>query len=169
MDRSTFDSDLQALLAAANSRIPAHSLPDLPSTPALPGVPGWHEEELALWNQGEAIRQLVRTARKKLNRTQAAEILDICKNRNAGRGRESFVMLLGQRAYAEYAPQIAALLDDRDVGGHCVYTLYKMKKSGCPITPSAICSNMGSHTIEMQQPPGSNLPAAVSYFYSILV
>lgn len=79
MDRSTFDSDLQALLASANSRIPAHSLPDLPGTPALPGVPGWHEEELALWNQGEAIRQLVRTARKKLNRTQIAEILDICK------------------------------------------------------------------------------------------
>ena len=89
-----------------------------------------YEEELALWNQGEAIRQLVRTAGKKLNRTQAAEILDICKNRNAGRGRESFVMLLGQRAYAEYAPQIAALLGDRDVGGHCVYTLYKMGAAG---------------------------------------
>lgn len=130
MDRSTFDSDLQALLASANSRIPAHSLPDLPCIPGIPGVPGWHEEELALWNQGEAIRQLVRTARKKLNRTQAAEILDICKNRNAGRGRESFVMLLGQRAYAEYAPQIAALLGDRDVGGHCVYTLYKMGAAG---------------------------------------
>ena len=99
MDRSTFDSDLQALLAAASSRIPAHSLPDLPCIPGIPGVPGWHEEELALWNQGEAIRQLVRTAGKKLNRTQIAEILDICKNRNAGRGRESFVMLLGQRAY----------------------------------------------------------------------
>lgn len=130
MDRSTFDSDLQVMLAAANSRIPKHSLPDLPCIPGIPGVPGWHEEELALWNQGEAIRQLVRTARKKLNRTQAAEILDICKNRNAGRGRESFVMLLGQRAYAEYAPQIAALLDDRDVGGHCVYTLYKMGAAG---------------------------------------
>ena len=85
MDRSTFDSELQALLAAANSRIPAHSLPDLPGIPGFPGVPGWHEEELALWNQGEAIRQLVRTAGKKLNRTQIAEILDICKNRNAGK------------------------------------------------------------------------------------
>jgi len=58
------------------------------------------------------------------------DLLDICKNRNAGRGRESFVMLLGQRAYAEYAPQIAALLGDRDVGGHCVYTLYKMGAAG---------------------------------------
>ena len=39
-------------------------------------------------------------------------------------------MLLGQRAYAEYAPQIAALLGDRDVSGHCVYTLYKMGAAG---------------------------------------
>lgn len=37
MDRSTFDSDLQALLAAASSRIPAHSLPDLPCIPGIPG------------------------------------------------------------------------------------------------------------------------------------
>ena len=37
MDRSTFDSDLQALLTAANSRIPEHSLPDLPGIPGFPG------------------------------------------------------------------------------------------------------------------------------------
>lgn len=72
MDRSTFDSDLQALLAAANSRIPKHSLPDLPGTPALPGVPGWHEEELALWNQGEVAQLKCSSRRKTLRRLFAA-------------------------------------------------------------------------------------------------
>lgn len=130
MDRNTFDSNLHELIEAAKKHIPNHVLPDLPCTPELPGVPAWYEDELAIWNQGEAIRQLVCTARKKLNNTQVMEILDICQNQNARRGRESFVMLLGQRAYAAYAPQIAALLGDRDVGGHCIYTLYKMGAAG---------------------------------------
>lgn len=126
MDRKDFNMAVERLIAETLDLIPTELQPDLACIPDAADVPDWHDFEHRIWKNGEAIRMLIHTERKNLNRAQICGILGICGNINAKRGRESFVMLLGKKEYAEYAPHIAELLNDRYVEGHAVYTLYKM-------------------------------------------
>ena len=135
MDRLEFDNQFDNLLSEAEALIPKEALPDLPSLPGVPDVHDYYRFELDLWDKGEEIRQLILDSKKKPNRVQIKRICDICTNPFAGRGRQSFVMLLGRKCYIEYAPIIAPLLSDDDINGHVVDTLYKM---GTPDSVSQI-------------------------------
>ena len=126
MDRLYFDNQFNKLLSEAESLIPNKALPDLPFLTEAPDVHDYYRFELDLWDKGEEIRQLIFDNKKKANRDQIKRICDICTNPFAGRGRQSFVMLLGKKCYAEYAPIIAPFLSDDDIDGHVVDTLYKM-------------------------------------------
>ena len=125
MDKQTFDTALTRLLYEATAIIPRGSFPD-----RTEANHGWHDFELILWNKGEEIRQLLVTSGRKLSAGQADAVAAICKESNAGRGRQSFVLLLGKRAYASYAPMVASLLSDSDVAGQAIDTLYKMGAAG---------------------------------------
>ena len=126
MDRLDFDNQFDKLLSEAESLIPNEALPDLPFLAEAPDVHDYYRFELDLWDKGEEIRQLIFNSKKKPNHTQIERICDICINPFAKRGRRSFVMLLGKKCYAEYAPVIAPFLSDDDIDGHIVDTLYKM-------------------------------------------
>ena len=65
--------------------------------------------------------------KNKLNVSQIERIVKICLDKRAKRGRQSFVMLLGKKMFSEYAEQIASLLNDDDVDGQVIDTLYKMQ------------------------------------------
>lgn len=126
MNRLDFDNQLDEMLLEAESLIPHNNLPDLPFMSEAPDIHNWYKFEYDLWNKGEKIRQLILDSKKKPNCAHIKRICDICTNPFAKRGRQSFVMLLGKKCYAEYAPIIVPFLSDDDINCHVVYALYKM-------------------------------------------
>lgn len=130
MNRTAFDNEMEQLLSAAESIIPDSIMPDLPYMTSAPDVHEWHSFELTLWNTGEKIRQLISLHKKSLTQSQLERILNICQDRRAARGRQSFVLLLGRKQYADYSHALIPLLNDDDVNGHVIDTLYKMQAHG---------------------------------------
>lgn len=126
MNRNVFDNELHNFLARAESLIPVEELPDLPFMKLAPDVHEWYKFEHQLWEVGEEIRQFLSENKNKLNESQIERILEICLDKRAKRGRQSFVMLLGRKMYCSYANQIVILLNDDDVDGQVIDTLYKM-------------------------------------------
>ncbi len=130
MDRKAFDNELDNLLGRAEALIPEENLPDLPFMDLAPDVHDWYEFEHKIWEIGEEIRQFLSENKNKLNNNQIDRIVSICLDKNAKRGRQSFVMLLGKKMFCEYAEQIVSLLNDDDVDGQVIDTLYKMGATG---------------------------------------
>ena len=126
MIRKDFDNVLNNLLTSAEALIPKENLPDLPFMDLVPDVHDWYKFESELWGVGENIRQFLLENKNKLNRSQIERIVEICLDKRAKRGRQSFVMLLGKKMFRDYAKQIVTLLNDVDVDGHVIDTLYKM-------------------------------------------
>lgn len=126
MDRKVFDNKLNGYLDNAEALIPKESLPDLPYMDLAPDVHDWYEFEHRLWEIGEEIRQFLSENKNKLNKNQIERIVSICLDKNAKRGRQSFVMLLGKKIYSSYADKIVTVLNDDDVDGQVIDTLYKM-------------------------------------------
>ena len=126
MDRKAFDSELNNFLTRAEALIPKENLPDLPYMDLAPGVHDWYEFEHRLWEIGEEIRHFLSENKNKLNKNQIDRIVSICLDKKAKRGRQSFVMLLGKKIYNSYADMIVTALNDNDVDGQVIDTLYKM-------------------------------------------
>ena len=116
------------LLDRAEKLIPATSEKDLPPMDIAPGVPQWHDYEHKIWQIGEEIRQILNTHKTlRKDKELLARFLSVALNRNAKRGRQSFIMLLWYKHCAEYAGLLAAQLEDRSVKGHIIEGLNKMK------------------------------------------
>ena len=130
LDRPKFDAQINELLTAAEALIPEKEPGDLPFMMDAPDVRAWHRFELALWNKGEAIRQLILKSRKEPDTEQIRRICRICTDPFAKRGRQSFILLLGKKRFADHASLIAAQLPDDDVAGQVIITLYQMGCSG---------------------------------------
>ena len=126
-DRELFDKEFDALLRKAKSKIPNTELHDLPHIKEAPDVPDWYVFEHEIWGIGEEIRQLTLKYKKTFSKEQLERIIDICLDKRVKRGRQSFVMLLGKKAYCDYADSIIHLIEDEDVDGHVIDTLYKMQ------------------------------------------
>ena len=127
LDRQTFDDHLETLLTKAEKLIPNEELPDLPYMDVAPDVHEWYQFEHQLWDVGEEIRQLIAEHNKKLNEAQVKRIIEICLDKKAKRGRQSFIMLLGRKCYSAFADVIIHLIHDDDVDGHVIDTIYKMQ------------------------------------------
>ena len=124
--REEFDRELEVLLQKAEALIPEELLPDLPYMKDAPDVHDWYMFEHELWGVGEEIRQLILKYKKKIDKNQIDRIVNICLDKRAKRGRQSFVLLLGKKQYAAYADKIVTVLEDDDVDGQVINTLYKM-------------------------------------------
>lgn len=127
VDRALVDEQLDKLLTEAENLIPEEDLPDLPYMANVPDVHNWYEFEGLLWDLGEKIRLLVFENNIKFNSNQVDRIINICLDKKAKRGRQSFVMLLGKKCYCNYSEQIISILNDDDVDGHVIDTIYKMQ------------------------------------------
>ena len=115
----------------AEIRIPEYEVPDLPGQKDFPEVPEWHSFERSVWKSGEDIRVLLQKSSKLRSDFEIQKsILSICKNQNAKRGRQSFVLLLGSPKCASLAGTVVELLCDSDISGHVISVLLKMKVPG---------------------------------------
>ena len=126
-------SDKQLILEKieiAKSEIPNKMLPDL-QVNEISGNPEMHPFEYKIWTLGEEIRPLLVNKPQLRNDSEIQNgILEICLEQKAKRGRESFVMLMGNVNFSKYAPEIASLIKDHYISGHVIDTLVKMKQSG---------------------------------------
>ena len=111
--------------------IPNDYLPNPVSTKLVKDVPGWHDFEYAIWKIGEEIRLLLFNAMN-LRKDQEiqSEFVRLATNRNAKRGRQTFIMLLGYKFCSHHAKEIASQIDDQFVEGHVIMTLRKMQVKG---------------------------------------
>ena len=116
------------LTEAALESVPPKREPDLPRGGHTSGTPKWYAFEHEIWAQGEELRQaLANTPKLRRDPDIQAAILAVACNRNAKRGRQSFIMLLGYTCCAPHAAVVAEHLDDDCVAGHVIDTLLKMK------------------------------------------
>ncbi|MBQ4062016.1 MAG: hypothetical protein IJD14_04105 [Christensenellaceae bacterium] len=126
--RSLFDAEVKRLLDKAEDMIPDQMLPDLPYMKLAPHVHEWYAFESKLWSVGEEIRQTIQEYKMTFNKEQTDRIIKICLDKKAKRGRQSFIMLLGKKAYGQYSNELISVLNDADVDGHVIYTVYKMQE-----------------------------------------
>ena len=91
----------------------------------------WYPFESQIWKNGEKIRQLLLTDKKlRDNESIYDKIFEIATNINAKRGRQSFIMLLGNVKHLKYSAELIKQLNDDNVDGHIIDTIYKMKFYG---------------------------------------
>jgi hypothetical protein len=116
----------------ALSLAPQEYPPDLPPLKEIWGTAeNWYPYEHEAWKIGEQIRAtLVKVRALKEKDSLLARVAEVATCRNLRRGRQSFIMALGFVDAKKYAPILAPLLGDQDVGGHVLWTLIKMKASG---------------------------------------
>src|SRR6185312_12261319 len=91
----------------------------------------WVNHESLAWSLGESIRQALsrrRTLRADPVLWSALEA--VATDPAVGKGREPFVMLLGQYGGPDRASVLFRLLDDREVVGHALYALRLLGVSG---------------------------------------
>lgn len=128
MTKEEAKSKIKEIVGRTSLLIPLVYEQDLPPSVWFADVPDWHNYEYTIWNNGEQIRKIL-CEHKSLRKD--SDLLDlfltVALNRNAKRGRQSFIMLFGYKHCAEYADLLAAQLDDDFVGGHIIEVLYKMK------------------------------------------
>ncbi len=123
MERKEFDVQLNRLLDDAQTCAADGNLDEIPYRTS--GYE-WYHYEMNLWQKGEEIRHLLKNSKKHPSEVQINRILEICLNQEGKKGRQSFVLLLGRKQFASYASRITTLLDDPDVNGQVIDTLYKM-------------------------------------------
>ena len=128
MDKEQLRQDVTKLLQETERLIPVDYVPDLDPHNGFPEIPKWHQFEDSIWKNGEAIRQLF-NHNKTLTKDKdiSEKILSICLNRNAKRGRQSFIMLFWNKDSTQYAEKLVSQLDDNFVNGHIIEGLNKMK------------------------------------------
>jgi hypothetical protein len=122
---------IKQLIAQAEGLIPETLQDNLPDIANIPGVPEWHNYERKIWELGELIRQEL-AVHKNLRKDK--ELMDlflrISLNRNAKRGRQSFIILFWNKHCREYAPQLITQIQDEFVCGHIIEGLNKMHAEG---------------------------------------
>ena len=124
-------TDIRSLTTHAYTLIPATLPPNLPEIEGIAGVPDWHDYERQVWALGEQIRQhLLQHKSLRKDKELLDMFLKVCLNRNAKRGRQSFIMLFEYKHWQEYASQIITQIDDEFVCLHVISALNKMKAKG---------------------------------------
>ncbi len=131
MDRTQSRQKIAELLQDSKKLIPDTLVPNLDPIQGFPDVPDWHQFEHDIWRNGEIIRQMLKVHRSLYkDKLLMEDIVSICLNRNAKRGRQSFIMLLWNKFGLPFADKLVEHLDDKSVDGHIVEGLNKMKAPG---------------------------------------
>jgi hypothetical protein len=131
MNTKLIKSEIIRLTDQALALVPLVYVPNLPEIKGMSGVPDWHEYERKIWSIGEEIQQiLVNHKQLKIDTELLDLFLKVCLNRNAKRGRQSFIMLFEHNYCAVYADQLITQMDDEFVYGHVLRALNKMQADG---------------------------------------
>ena len=127
MKEENTEDQILRIIQETEALIPEVFLDDLEIN-SMSKQPEWCPFESQIWKNGERIRQLL-LADKKLRDKESlfAKLFKIATNRNAKKGRQSFIMLLGSVKHSKYSSELIKQLDDDSVDGHIIDTIYKMK------------------------------------------
>lgn len=88
----------------------------------------WRSYEMRLWELSEYVRRYLRMNRNIRGRCDILDLIaSITADRSLGKGRQNFILVLGQYGGEAYADVLGALLSDPDVFGHAVKALTRMK------------------------------------------
>jgi hypothetical protein len=125
------EAEILAACEAAIRLAPVEFPPTLPPSEELLGAPGWYAFEHQAWPIGESVRQAFsKNPRLRRREVLLSKVAQVATCWNLRRGRQSFVMALGFVSARHYAELLAEFLDDPDVDGHVLRTLFKMRASG---------------------------------------
>jgi hypothetical protein len=137
-------SEIERKLMFARSLVPDSRFvgPREPARLLDQTLPQWQSWERRLWKTGEEIRQLLVQA-PALRRDDALgrQFLELALDRRGGLGRQSFLMLLGFRSFANLARGLISELDDGDVCGHAVWALFRAKVRGASGAVRPLCKH----------------------------
>jgi hypothetical protein len=98
------------------------------SMPGVAGAPDWHGYESALWEISEDLRAYLRSHKAIRGRHALLDaVAEIVADSSYGKGRENFVLVLGQYGGHHYADVIASGLGDPNVCAQALRALRKMK------------------------------------------
>lgn len=103
------------------------------------GAPDWTGYESATWQLSEAVRHYLKVRRDLRGRNVLLDrVSSIVSSEKSGKGRQNFVLILGEFGNQEYAPALKKLVLDPEVGGHAIKALTRLKADGCAETISAV-------------------------------
>ena len=109
---------------------------------ALTNQPEWHSFESEIWRIGEDIRQILSKNPKLKNNEKLFEcLLEIATNKNAKRGRQSFILLFGSIKQSKHSEKLITQINDEFVSGHIIDTIYKMKTGNYSNEIKPFCNN----------------------------
>ncbi len=93
--------------------------------------PIWYSFEHKIWRLGEDLR-LVLKKKKSLKKSTLIQntIIEILKNDKYGKGRQTFALLIAELKCDLTKDDIKILLNDKDVYGHLIISLRKLKIKG---------------------------------------
>lgn len=84
----------------------------------------WVNHESLAWALGESVRQTLRKHRRLRNDARLWDTIErVAADPAVGKGREPFVMLLGQYGGRSRSALLLRLLDDHQIVGHALYAL----------------------------------------------
>lgn len=96
------------------------------------GAPDWYGYETALWKLSEAIRGFLKGRRDiKGNNELLDKISVIAEEKRFGKGRQNFVLIIGDFGGKEYSNGLKSLLNDPEVYGYAINALTKLKVTDC--------------------------------------
>jgi hypothetical protein len=124
-------NDILRACQTAMEMSPPNYLPDLPTETEPSSMPVWHSFETRAWEIGENIRAALKADRSlRRNDSVLCALADVIDCTTLRRGRQSFFFSLEYVSARKYAPRVAAYLSDKDVRGHALSALLKMRAAG---------------------------------------
>lgn len=103
------------------------------------GAPDWKGYETDLWRLSEELREFFRNNRKLRGKNAFLDaIVRIASDSRFGKGRQNFVLILGEFGKGEYGDVLGKLLSDVDVYGHALKGLIRGKTLGYERSVAAI-------------------------------
>ena len=98
------------------------------SMAGVDGAPDWLGFETALWKLSERLRPVVSARKDWRSESEIMQaILRLCGNQSYAKGRQNFVLMLGDFGGKKEATALGDLLMDTDVQGHAIVALHKLR------------------------------------------
>ena len=92
------------------------------------GAPDWYGFEMALWKLSERLRSVLSVRKDWRSGSEVLQaVLRLCRNQSYAKGRQNFVLMLGDFGGAGEAATLGDLLADTDVQGHAIKALCKLR------------------------------------------
>ena len=92
------------------------------------GAPDWLGFETALWKLSERLRPVLSARKDWRSESDIMQaVVRLCRNQSYAKGRQNFVLMLGDFGGPREAEELGHLLTDTDVQGHAIKALCKLR------------------------------------------